>query len=180
MRNLQALVLSALVSVASTSAFSQSSAGQKLDDAGVTTKVKAALISNKDTKASQISVETQQGVVQLSGFVDSEAMRAAAVTTARNVTGVRNVQDKMLIRDPARSTGQAVDDTVIAAKLKTELAGKAGLGTATDVNVEVNSGVVSLSGFVPTLDEKTRAAEIARGINGVKDVRNNIELKPKS
>lgn len=64
--------------------------------------------------------------------------------------------------------------------MKGEIAGKAGLGTASDVNVEVNSGVVELSGFVPTADQKMKAGEIARGISGVKDVRNNIELKPKS
>jgi hyperosmotically inducible protein len=96
------------------------------------------------------------------------------------IDGVKRVENELLIRDPNRSTGQAVDDTVIAAKLKGELAGKTGLGTATDVNVEVNSGVVELSGFVGTAAEKDRAAEIARNVNGVKDVHNNIALKPKS
>jgi len=42
---------------------------------------------------------------------------------------------------------------------------------------EVNSGVVELSGFVSSPDEKAKAAEVARSINGVKDVRNNISLK---
>jgi hyperosmotically inducible protein len=46
------------------------------------------------------------------------------------------------------------------------------------VNVEVNSGVVELSGFVATADEKAKAAEVARSINGVKSVKNNIALKP--
>lgn len=149
-------------------------------DASLTASVKSALIGNKDTKASQINVETQSGIVQLSGFVDSEAAKQAAEMTAKNVEGVQQVQNKLLIRDAKRSTGQAFDDTVIAAKVKGEIAGKAGLGTAADVNVEVNSGVVELSGFVPTADQKTKAGEIARGINGVKDVHNNIELKPKS
>ena len=153
--------------------------GQK-SDVTLTASVKSALISNKATKASQINVETADGVVQLSGFVDSAAAKEAAVTTAKNVAGVKEVQNKLLIRDANRSTGEAVDDTVIAAKLKAEIAGKAGLGTATDVNVEVNSGVVELSGFVPTAEQKMKAGEIARSINGVKDVKNNIELKSKS
>ena len=112
--------------------------------------MKTALIGNKQTKASQINVETQQGVVQLSGFVDSEGARKAAVMTAKNVTGVKEVQDKLLLRDGERSTGEAVDDTVIATKVKSELAGKSGLGTASSVTVEVNRGIVELSGFVPT------------------------------
>lgn len=152
----------------------------KLDDAGTTARVKTALVANKATKATQINVETLDGVVQLSGFVDSEAARQAAVTTARNIGGVYEVQDRLLIRDAGRTTGQAIDDTVIAAKLKTELAGSAGLRTARDVVVEVNSGVVELSGFVPTFDEKNRAAEIARRISGVMDVKNNITVKTRS
>lgn len=147
-------------------------------DASLTASVKSALISNDETKARQINVETKNGVVQLSGFVDSTVARNAAEKAAINVEGVKSVQNKLLIRDPNRSTGAAVDDTVIAAKLKGELAGKTGLKTATDVNVEVNSGVVELSGFVGTADEKDRAGEIARGISGVKDVHNNISLKP--
>jgi hyperosmotically inducible periplasmic protein len=147
-------------------------------DASVTASVKSALIRNDATKARQINVETQNGVVQLSGFVDSAAAKDAAETTAQNVEGVKRVQNKLMVRDSDRSTGQAVDDTVIAAKVKSQLAGKAGLGTASDVNVEVNSGVVELSGFVETADQKAKAAELARGIGGVKDVRNNISLKP--
>ena len=140
--------------------------------------VKSALISNDQTKANQINVETSSGVVQLSGFVDSTVAKAAAETTALNVEGVKQVQNKLLIRTPDRSAGQTVDDTVITAKVKGEIANKAGLDTASDVNVEVNAGVVELSGFVATADEKVKAAEVARGINGVKDVRNNISLKP--
>lgn len=162
------------------SAQAQTQSAPNMDDAVLSMRVKAALIANDATKASQINVETQSGIVQLSGFVDSEAMRAAATSAAKRVTGVKEVQNKLMIRDANRSTGQAVDDTVIAARVKGELAGKSGLGTATSVNVEVNSGVVELSGFVATMDQKTQATEIARGVDGVKNVQNNISLKPKS
>lgn len=177
MRKFTAWILSVGLIASSASVLADNAAGKS--DVSLTASVKSALISNKDTKASQINVETQQGVVQLSGFVDSETAKQAAEETAQSVAGVTEVQNKLLVRDGKRSTGEAVDDTVIAAKVKGEIAGKAGLGTASDVNVEVNSGVVELSGFVPTTDAKMQAGEIARGINGVKDVRNNIELKPK-
>lgn len=179
MRSIPALILSVgLITSGASALADNTSAGTS--DAGLTAKVKTALIKNEDTKASQINVETRQGLVQLSGFVDSEAAKQAAETTAQNVTGVTEVQNKLMVRNAKRSTGDAVDDTVIAAKVKGEIAGKAGLGTAADVNVEVSSGIVELSGFVPSADQKMKAAEIARGIKGVKDVRNNIELKPKS
>ena len=179
MRKAQVLILS-LGMAMGLSALAQKSATDSIDDAGTTARVKTALIGNKQAKASQINVETQQGVVQLSGFVDSEGAREAAVMTAKNVTGVKEVQDKLLLRNGERSTGEAVDDTVIATKVKSELAGKSGLSTASSVTVEVNRGIVELSGFVPTPEEKTAAASIARGVAGVKDVENNIELKPRS
>ncbi|HEY5806548.1 MAG TPA: BON domain-containing protein [Povalibacter sp.] len=175
MRKFPALILSMGLVAASATAFAGD--GHK-SDANVTASVKSALISNDQTKASQINVETSSGVVQLSGFVDSTAAKAAAETAALNVEGVKQVQNKLLIRAADRSTGQVVDDTVITAKVKGEIAGKAGLDTGSDVNVEVNAGVVELSGFVATADEKVRAGELARSINGVKDVHNNISLKP--
>jgi hyperosmotically inducible protein len=179
MRIVKALLLSLCLSLAAVAVLAQTQSAPNMDDAVISMRVKAALIANDSTKASQINVETQRGVVLLSGFVDSEAMRAAAASSAKAVTGVKEVQNKLMIRDANRSTGQAVDDTVIAAKVKGELAGKSGFDTATSVTVEVNSGIVELSGFVSTLDQKTQAADIARSVNGVKDVQNNISLKPK-
>lgn len=172
-----ALVVCVCMSLLAGSAVAQNTLAARFEDAGTTARVKSVLIANKATKATQINVETQDGIVQLSGFVDSEAARQAAVVAARNIGGVKEVQDRLLIRDAGRTTGQAIDDTVIAAKLKTELTGSAGLGVASDVVVEVNSGVVELSGFVPTFDQKNRAAEIARRISGVMDVKNNITVK---
>jgi osmotically-inducible protein OsmY len=48
---------------------------------------------------------------------------------------------------------------------------------AMDIKVETYKGIVSLSGFVNTPDQKTRAAEIAGGVPGVRDVKNEIVLK---
>ena len=158
-------------------AFAQSRVPSNLDDAGTTARVKSALTANKVTKSTQISVDTWEGVVQLSGFVDSELARQSAVSTARSIGGVREVQDRLLIRDTGRTGGRVTNDTVIAAKLKSELSSSAGLGTTTEVVVEVSSGIVELSGFVPTFDQKNRAAEIARRISGVMDVKNNITVK---
>ena len=181
MRQIKPLLLSVVMLVSGgAAAWAQTKGAANMDDSVISMRVKSALIANDSTKASQINVETQRGVVQLSGFVDSEAMRAAAASTAKNVTGVKDVQNKLVIRDANRSAGQAVDDTVIAAKVKGEIAGKSGFNTATQVTIEVNSGVVELSGFVATAEEKEKAAQIARSVSGVKDVHNNISLRPKS
>jgi osmotically-inducible protein OsmY len=73
-------------------------AGRVVDDSVITAKVKSALIADSQTKASQINVETFQGKVQLSGFVDNDTARSRAVQLARNVDGVKDVENDMQVR----------------------------------------------------------------------------------
>jgi osmotically-inducible protein OsmY len=76
----------------------QQTAGEAVDDAVVTAKVKARLVDDEVTKAYQINVETFKGTVQLSGSVDSEEARSRATELARNVGGVKNVKNSLQIR----------------------------------------------------------------------------------
>ena len=64
--------------------------------------------------------------------------------------------------------------------MKTALAKDAGLGTAADVNVNSYRGVVQLNGFVDSADKIQRAAEIARTVDGVSRIENNLQVKPRS
>jgi hyperosmotically inducible protein len=73
-------------------------AGAVIDDSVLTAKVKAELIENEETKAHQINVETREGVVQLSGFVDSEAAKSAAAQVAKSVTGVKDVKNELTVK----------------------------------------------------------------------------------
>ncbi len=74
-------------------------AGRVVDDSVITAKVKTALVSDPATKAHQISVETFQGTVQLSGFVDDTEARTRATQVARTVEGVKDVKNSLQIRD---------------------------------------------------------------------------------
>jgi hyperosmotically inducible protein len=74
------------------------------------------------------------------------------------------------------STGEYVDDSSITAKVKAELMNDP-VTKAREISVETFKGVVQLSGFVNTSEEKDRAGEIARGVKGVADVKNNINVK---
>lgn len=74
------------------------------------------------------------------------------------------------------STGEYVDDATITTKVKAAFV-KDEVVKALDVKVETFKGTVQLSGFVDTAEQKSRAAELARGINGVHDVKNNITVK---
>lgn len=72
--------------------------GEYVDDATITTKVKAAMFDDPSVKGTQISVETMQNVVQLSGFVDSPQVKTRAGELARSVTGVREVKNDLVVR----------------------------------------------------------------------------------
>ena len=76
----------------------KTSMGTKLDDTVMTGKVKAALMDASNVKSGQINVETKSGVVQLSGFVDSAAMKDKAGTVAAGVSGVKEVQNVLVVR----------------------------------------------------------------------------------
>jgi hyperosmotically inducible protein len=74
------------------------SAGEGMDDGAITSKVKTALIGDERTKAHQINVETQHGVVLLAGFVSTDASRTAAGEIARAVAGVKSVNNQIAIK----------------------------------------------------------------------------------
>ena len=81
------------------------------------------------------------------------------------------------VTDKQSSVGQYVDDTTITSRVKTRMA-KDDNVSASRIQVETLNGTVQLAGFVPTQDEKDRAGAIAREVPDVKDVRNNIIVRP--
>jgi osmotically-inducible protein OsmY len=76
----------------------QSSTGEYFDDSVITTKVKTAIFKEADLKVFDIGVETRKGVVQLSGFVASYAVKSKAYDVARAVPGVRSVSNDLKIK----------------------------------------------------------------------------------
>ena len=76
----------------------QESVGAYIDDATITTQVKAKMVDNKQVDAAAIGVETLNGTVQLTGFAKNITKRDAAETIARNVKGVRSVKNDIAVR----------------------------------------------------------------------------------
>lgn len=77
----------------------QSTVGEYVDDAAITTAVKAKFVEDKSVDASSISVETLQGEVMLSGFAKSATEKANAERLARDVKGVKRVKNELAIRN---------------------------------------------------------------------------------
>jgi len=76
----------------------QQRVGAYIDDATLTTRVKAKFAEDPTVSALAISVETLNGVVQLSGFAKSQAERSLAEDMARNTSGVKSVKNSIIVR----------------------------------------------------------------------------------
>ncbi len=81
-----------------TSTSKKESAGKYVDDAVITTKVKAAVLEEPSLKSAEINVETSKGIVQLTGFVRSRADIKKAVAVAKGVKGVKSVKNDMILK----------------------------------------------------------------------------------
>ena len=92
------LTILLLVSTGCASTATQSSTGEYIDDAVITTRVKAAIFNEASLKSAQINVETYKSVVQLSGFVDSRNDVTRAGSLARAVAGVSSVRNDIIIK----------------------------------------------------------------------------------
>jgi hyperosmotically inducible periplasmic protein len=92
----QLVVKSAKAGTAATAMSSTQEVGKDMSDGWITTKVKSTYVYSSNVDGSDISVNTDKGVVMLSGKVDSGAERALAIELAQNVRGVKSVQSKAL------------------------------------------------------------------------------------
>ena len=171
-RKISVLLLALLVSGA---VFAQKSVGQHVDDSSTTVRVKMALLDESVSDAADINVETSKGIVHLAGFVDSEETKAAAGELARGVDGVKSVSNRLRVMTEKRSAGRALDDTVLAAKIKLKLV-ESKKTSGGKINVEVRAASVELSGFVNSYEERDAAVMLVSEINGVKDVFNSIDI----
>jgi osmotically-inducible protein OsmY len=90
------LIIISLIGCASTR--TQESTGEYVDDSVITLKVKSAILAEDSLKSAEINVETFKGVVQLSGFVSSQADINRAVVLAKDVHGVTSVKNDMHVK----------------------------------------------------------------------------------
>jgi hyperosmotically inducible protein len=92
------MVMALFSIVACSSTHKRESTGEYVDDTVITTRVKAAILKEDSLKVSEINVETFKGVVQLSGFVSSQADVNTAVRVAGGVGGVKSVKNDIRLK----------------------------------------------------------------------------------
>ncbi len=156
-----------------------------LTDTGITTNVKAKFVANDVIKSSQIEVATKDGVVTLTGNVDSEEAKKKAIELARATTGVKNVVDMISAREasgsgdapePSRTIGETVTDSGITMSVKSRLLDDPQV-KGLRIDVDTRDGVVFLTGSVGSDVEKQKAIQLAKETKGVRDVQSNLTLQ---
>ncbi|MCS7279333.1 MAG: BON domain-containing protein [Thermodesulfobacteriaceae bacterium] len=150
--------------------------GTQIDDRIITSKVKLKLIEDPVTKARKIDVDTVNGVVTLTGLVDSEEERQRAIKIAASVEGVRKVINNLRIEK--RTVVSYLSDKEITAKIKVKLIEDSEL-KALSIDVDTVNGVVTLTGMVESERQKFKAIEHAKSVSGVKKVIDNLQIKGK-
>ncbi|AIR02977.1 molecular chaperone OsmY [Pluralibacter gergoviae] len=156
---------------------SMNKVGNFMDDSSITAKVKAALVDHDSIKSTDISVKTEKKVVTLSGFVTSQQQAEEAVKVAKGVEGVTSVSDKLHVRDSkSQSMKGYAGDTATTSEVKAKLLAD-DVVPSRHIKVETTDGVVQLSGTVKSAAQSERAESIAKAVDGVKSVKNDIKVK---
>ena len=140
-------------------------------DSWLTSKAKIALFSDDRVKGSQVKVETKDGVVHLRGKVDSADAKAAAESVAKGIDGVKSVKNDLQVVSPGARKAVDAKDADIAKAVETRVKRESDLKK---VDVRADSGVVTLTGEVPTITASAKASEVARGVSGVRSVKNEL------
>ena len=173
------------------------SIGQYIDDSVITANVKAAIIDDPLLKATEIKVTTDNGLVRLSGVLDSQEKINKALEVAKNQENVKSVQNALALGVPGQSAADLasqkldeakesisdkmadadryMDDSAITGNVKAAIIDDP-LLRASEIKVTTENGTVWLSGTLDSQDKINRALEVAKDQAGVKSVRNELTL----
>ena len=142
-----------------------------VSDSWITSKTKIALFADERVKGTQVSVDTMKGVVHLRGKVDSDEAKSAAADVAKGIEGVQSVKNDLQVVAPTARKAVDANDKDIAKAVETKVRRDTQLKK---VDVRADGGVVTLTGDVPTIGASAKASEMARGVSGVKWVKNEL------
>jgi hyperosmotically inducible periplasmic protein len=180
-----------------TAAQDKPKSGNPITDGWITMKIHSQFIPENVLEGSDIDVDTNAGVVTLSGTVPNAAARERAVAIAKATDGVKSVSDSLKIApavekaagtgkpDTSRETagtakaaGRSVNDGWIKSKVYAQFLTEDALEDS-DIDVDVRDGNVTLNGTVASDSGRTRAVAIAKATDGVKGVKDALKVVKK-
>lgn len=150
-----------------------------ISDSAITVQIKAKIAEDPTLSVFSNDVSTvNDGVVILSGVMDSETNAEALVQLAESVNGVRDVDTGKLT---VKNSLHPMDDAYITAKVKGQFIQEKVFGNEDvallPVSVETNNGVVYLSGAVSNDEQINNAIKLAESVKGVKKVESRLTVK---
>jgi osmotically-inducible protein OsmY len=148
-------------------------------DAWLRDKVKATLMFHRSVSAVTTNVDVKDGIVTLRGDAVSEAQKDLTAEYAKDVEGVKGVNNEMIVTKTSKNTrtvGETIDDVSIIAQVKMTLLSHRST-SALNTKVESKRGVVTLYGKASNAAEKSLATKLASDINGVKGVKNRMTIE---
>jgi osmotically-inducible protein OsmY len=164
---IQHLIVTSLIAASSVVAFASADTDRKIEDAAKASYNYRTVLENK------VSVKANDGVVTLSGMVADKDAKNIAEDTVSNLPGVIRVNNKITY-DPALKEHS---DTGIALKVRYQLLVRSNVSIA-DTKVDVQDGVVLLTGTAASMAEKELVGAYAADVAGVKSVKNEIVILP--
>ena len=147
-------------------------------DAWIITKVKATLLYHRSVSGFNTEVNAKDGIVTLKGEAPSQAQKDLTTEYAKDVDGVKGVNNQMTVGKTAKKTrtaGEKIDDASITAQVKMTLLYHRST-SALNTSVTTKRGVVTLTGKAKNAAEKDLAAKYANDVNGVKSVKNLMTI----
>ena len=150
--------------------------GAVRSDLWITSATKMRLAADSRTPATEINVDSREGVVTLFGMVPSQDAKAAAAEMAQGVAGVKRVENQIEVVSTAKQEMVQARDEEIQEGVRKALSDRGEQENA-NINVQVENGVVRLTGTVPTWQRNLSAVYVARSVAGVRSIRNEMTVK---
>ncbi len=148
-------------------------------DAWIRDKVKTTLLFHRSVSADTTEVDVKDGIVTLRGDAYSQAQKDLTTEYARDVEGVKDVNNEMTVTkssEKTRTVGEKIDDASITAQVKMSLLFHRST-SALNTKVETKNGVVTLYGKAGNAAALDLATKLANDVNGVKGVNNRMAIE---
>ena len=161
------------------------SPGSERSDGWITLKIRSVLLLRSNVSATDTNVTVRDGRVVLSGTAETQAQKELTETYAREVDGVKSVENKITVREPGTAgqvaaaegtAGETIDDTSITAQVKYALLTHRST-SALKPNVDTKDGVVAISGNAASEAEKELVSKLAASVRGVASVDNRMNVQ---
>ncbi len=151
-------------------------------DGWIALKIRSRLLTKGNVSATSTKVASQNGVVTLSGTADTQAQKDLTEAYAKDIDGVKSVQNDIVVQDKMAadsnrkdSMGDKIDDASITSQVKYALLTHKST-SALKTKVTTNDGVIMITGVAANDAEKSLVTKLASDVRGVRSVNNNMTV----